>query len=162
MKVGKGLLEGLAVTADDYHGVLRVSGTPAAIQSLKSAVGLFDIEPASLHLQIQIDSPADKSGYEVSARIHNDQMWKTSDSTTDLTIGLKPRINDDGTVTIFTILQNAGGSTASVVRIHPDQPVSLVGPNQISKETWICPWIGEVTIDKLIPAPTVKLTLLSN
>ncbi len=88
------------LTADDVTGEIRAKGPTDQIRTIRQYIALFDVERRTVSFKLKIQSRIDKINYEVSAKILNMQEWKTSDSDTGIAVGITPRINDGGTVTM--------------------------------------------------------------
>jgi len=121
----------VTLSADDARGVILASGSSNGIKDVRSCVGLIDIARRKVSLRVSVDSDVDKESYELSAKILNGQMWKTSDADTGTSIAVTPRINNDGTVTLLVDCGTASVSVNHVVfRLKPGKSSSVsIGSN---------------------------------
>jgi len=94
----------ITLTADDRKGVVLVKGSKQAVQDAKGLLALFDVERVHVPIGLSIHSSIEKVDYAVTASILNQQEWTTSDSETGASVGISPRVNADGSVTLYIVL----------------------------------------------------------
>ncbi len=106
-------IEGLK--ADDARGCVIAPGTPSEVADVQQLVRLFDVARKRLSVKLDINSPQDKETYSVSAKIYNNDAWKSTFGESGLQLTIAPRINADGTVTTFLNMQEKGQPELSFV-----------------------------------------------
>ena len=94
----------VSLSADDRKGVVIVKGSSRAIQDAKNLLALFDVERVHVPISLSIHSNIEKIDYSVTAQILNQQQWTSSDSDTGVSVGVCPRVNADGSVTVYMVL----------------------------------------------------------
>ena len=151
----------VSLSADDPKGVIVAKGSANNIETIKTYLGLFDVERAKVSFKLTVESNEDKQSYEVSARILNNQEWKSSDSDTGISVSLTPRTTDDGTVTMFMASSTKDVAVSKVVfRLkHGESVAILLGKDSAlmqadrDKNGNFVKWSGKLGSPKL----TVKL-----
>jgi type II secretory pathway component GspD/PulD (secretin) len=116
---------GFKVVADDRKGVLRVTGTREQVNELQTFVSMFDIKLASVALQVNIDSEIDKAHFAATISGKTNTNHSISDGGTGVELSLTPKLNGDGTVTLFLKLEYEAKSASVVARVMPGQKLVL-------------------------------------
>lgn len=151
---------GVALTADDLRSIIVVEGNTRQVNAAEAAIKLFDVERKSLWLKIKITSKVDKSSYETTVKLGNNQLWTTSDSDSGSTITVKPSVAEDGKVQSQLIFETRGGSIESQIRLMPTKGTKLRGASECTEVQMYLPFFGTVSIVNSLPAPEVEITLL--
>jgi type II secretory pathway component GspD/PulD (secretin) len=146
------------VQADDVKSVVIIDGSQEDVAQLKTYVNIFDVLPRRVSVSVKVESPLDKISYQATANIRNQQEWRTSDDETGISIAIRPRINDDNTVTLMVELGKPGIPTIKTVfreKIKVDQ-ILTVGSSTSQKTTEHQD--GTITIRSTqIPVPRVTI-----
>jgi len=123
----------VTLSTDDAKGTILAKGNTRGIGWVRSYVELVDVARRQVSFSVSIDSEVDKQSYEVSAKILNDQEWKTSDGDTGVVLSLRPRVNDDGTTTFFGKFEaNLEKATQVVFRLRSGASTTLsIGKNSL-------------------------------
>ncbi|MBN9500666.1 MAG: hypothetical protein BGO01_07275 [Armatimonadetes bacterium 55-13] len=121
-----------SVKADDIHSTLIVEGIPESIKALRDVVALFDVQPRTIKAEFQLVVPLEKYDSKSSAVLRNNSTWKLDDSTARIKVAVTPRLNEDGTITVFIKADGDGESYSMVVRLKQGQEteIALDGLNE--------------------------------
>ncbi len=128
-------LHGAKIEADDAAGSLSITGNADSVKEVRDIAKLIDVPRKTVAIKVTVDSEMDKETYQVSTKIYDMQMWKTSDSDTGVTVAIKPRINDDGSTTLFLVYGLEGANSVSAtVRMKSRESKSFTLGAKVSKE----------------------------
>jgi len=146
------------VTADDARGVLRVEGDADAVREVRRLVQLVDRERERLRVRLQVRSPQDRLDYEVTARLYEGQMWRSSDGMLGITVAMTPRIDVDGTATFRLLVIHEGGSQEMTLRLRAgkEYPITLGAKQSLSIQATDK---GEITGSSLKASPAPQISL---
>lgn len=92
--------------ANDPEGTVTLVGTASGISEIKTRINLFDVEARKVDLDLKVVSPIDHAEWKAKLTITNNRSWTGTDESTGVELKLQPRINDDGTVTVFVESKN--------------------------------------------------------
>jgi hypothetical protein len=121
-----GIMPSTAVlTADDERGVLHVRAGKEIVSQVRTYVGLFDVRPRRIRLRVETDSPIDRETSSVEAVVANNRPFRFVDATTSTEVATAPRLNDDGTVTLFIEASYQGSVVSIIGRCRPGQPFTF-------------------------------------
>ena len=115
------------VDARDLEGAIVLRGPAEEIKSLRHLVPLFDVQNRLVRFDYSVSSPIDKLEYSGSILVPNNESHSFSETGTGLQMTLKPRINDDDTITIFVTCVLRGKSSQVVIRISRGESIYLKG-----------------------------------
>lgn len=102
----------------DADGKIRLQGPPQARKDMEAFIHMFDVKPKSVVLSIRVESKIDKIDYRLELEVQNQVKFDFSEETTGVSVGIKPRINGDGTIT-FSLSYGFNRETyGSIVRMH--------------------------------------------
>jgi type II secretory pathway component GspD/PulD (secretin) len=128
-------LRAAQLEADDAKGVVSIQGSQDNVQEVRQYAKLIDHPRRKLSVKVTVDSEADKESYQVSAKIMENQKWKTSDGDTGVTVAVQPRINADRTITMFLVCERAGSnSVQETLRVKAGTSRTFTIGSQVSKE----------------------------
>ena len=109
---------GCKVEALDESGKIRLRGDARWRQDAVSYIHMFDVKPQIVELAVRVESQIDKTDYRLKLEVPNEQQFSFSENATGLDVTVLPRINGDGTITMF-VTANLKGSekVQTVVRL---------------------------------------------
>ncbi|MGV3617622.1 MAG: secretin N-terminal domain-containing protein [Fimbriimonas sp.] len=110
------------VTADDEKGVLHVRAGKEIVEQVRTYVSAFDVKPRRVRIKVETDSPIDREQGNVEAVIANNRPFSFTDASTGVSLKLAPRVNDDGTITMFIESTYQESTVTLVVRCQPNKP----------------------------------------
>lgn len=91
--------------ADDLAGKLILTGSPAEVAEMKTRISLFDIKPRKVGVDMRVESQLDHAEWSANLTMTNNRSWTGSDEGTSAELKISPRLNDDGTLTLFINLK---------------------------------------------------------
>jgi len=147
-----------SMDADDSKGSVTVSGSPEMVKEFRDLAKLIDIPRKRLSIKVTVDSEVDKESYQVSAKIWNNQKWKTSDGDTGITVAVEPRLSDHNTVTLMVVCGHDGvSSIQETFRMKFGTSRTLTLGSQISRMAHQQP-DGSYKF-KIVSVPEPKITI---
>lgn len=117
--------KGVTLVAHDTTGKLSIEGPPSAVADVKQIIALLDIEPRQLDLSYELDSKVDHQHSKTQTNVKNNSTWSTTDGVTGITVEVRPRINDDGTISCFISASRSSQQVAFVTRLKNGQTLAL-------------------------------------
>lgn len=126
----KGLaVEGVSMTASDLDGTITLVGSNSAIAEAKSRLSLFDNSPRKVCLKLLVESPFDHADWKANLEVSNNSSWSGKDERTGTAIALRPRLNDDDSVTmILDVMTDDGPAATLVFRSKLNEPYVIGFP----------------------------------
>jgi hypothetical protein len=104
--------EGMSVSYDDERSVIiLVSSNRQQVQEVRNAIALFDVAKLKLATQVNLKSPLDKFTTSATIEMTNNLPWTMSQPSLGIELTLTPRVNGDGTVTIFAEVKESEPAT---------------------------------------------------
>jgi type II secretory pathway component GspD/PulD (secretin) len=148
------------VEADDAKGSILVYGNSKTVQEVRDIAKLIDVPRKKLSIKVTVDSEADKESYQVSAKIWNNQKWKTGDGDTGITVAVQPRISEGNNVTMMVICGREGStSVQEVFRMKMGSSRTITLGSQVSKILRQGS-DGQFNLEqKAVPEPKVTITV---
>jgi len=117
---------GAKVVANDEKSTLTLTGSATDINEIRTRIGLFDVKPQMVSLNLCVASPIDHAEWKASLTLSGNRKWTGSDESTGATLIIVPRRNDDGTITLVVEARTREqAKIQSVVRLKIDESVSL-------------------------------------
>lgn len=118
---------------DDRAGTLTLVGPTADIAEIRARLALFDTAPRRLRVAVQAESPIDHAAWKAEVELANNVAWSGSDDATGVRLRVTPRINADGTCTLYVKAESNDASALDVVfRVKAGETkeftLPLVGP----------------------------------
>ncbi len=148
----------VTVTPLDERGTIRLFGDQEDVAVLKRSIEMMDVRPKDLRLRIQVESPLDKVDYDVIAHLRNNQMWKMTDGDTGVTVGVQPRLDDAGILTIMLQLGDAVNGQTSMIRLKPGETAKVQLSNQRKAAYVELPDGSVLKSEQVLPGSIVRLT----
>jgi len=115
----------LGIQANDEAGTLTLCGSLADISQMKMRINLFDVEAKKVDLDLKVVSPVDHAEWKAQLTMMNNRPWTGNDDATGVELKVVPRLNDDGTVTVFLDAKNADHHVNMVFRSKLNETVIL-------------------------------------
>ena len=84
------------------------------LESLRDVIRFFDVKPKSVTVQLKCKSEEDGLTFNSEATIENNTTWNCKWDAMQESTSIKPRVNDDGTITL-NVAYNYKGATGSLV-----------------------------------------------
>jgi hypothetical protein len=118
--------KGVTLMARDSEGILVVEGTKEQIEELKRYIALVDVAPAQVQLDIQVSCPTINFENDTKTTVYNNHAWQMRDERADMDLTIAPRVNDDGTLTIFVKVADLADRVKTIVmRVKPSETIHL-------------------------------------
>jgi hypothetical protein len=110
--------KGCRIEARDLESKIRLYGPADSRKALENYIGMFDVKPQTVSLSIRVESKVDKTDYRLGLEVPNGETFNFTESATGLRVGVQPRINGDGTFTLFVSYGFAGKTYKEAVRVR--------------------------------------------
>ena len=105
----------------DAEGKIRLHGPADVRQQMETYVRMFDVKPLQVAFSVQVESKIDKLDYHLDLDVPNTEEFNFTESTTGLKVGIQPRVNGDGTVTLYVAYGLDKKTIHTVVRLKQKQ-----------------------------------------
>ena len=118
--------KGVKLVARDSDGILVVDGSVEQIQELKRYIALVDVDPAQVEMDIQVTCPTINFANSTRTTVYNNNAWQMRDERADMALTIAPRVNDDGTITIFVKVADLADRIRTIaIRLKPTETIHL-------------------------------------
>lgn len=126
MKLGHDLIpDGVEASANDETGTITFKGPEKHVKYIEQTVRLFDVAPRLVNVSYSVDSAIDKIKYEGAVSVANNAVYTFTETEANIKVQIKPRVNDDGTVTLAVTCTLNGVETAVVMRMQEGRDLIL-------------------------------------
>jgi hypothetical protein len=95
-------LSPVGIKADDERGLLVATGVKEDVDMMRALINLFDVRPASIKLRIDAVAPIDHLDFSSTFTLQTTKPLVITEGDSGLTLRLSTRLNEDGTVTIYS------------------------------------------------------------
>ena len=117
--------EGVTVRADDNRSLLTIDGPDKGVKELVRFLQTLDTKPMTVRIDVDLACGADKYSVHSTLEVANNATQTMTDGVLGLGITLTPRINDDGTVTVYVAVNGTDSRVQAVVRVKADSPETI-------------------------------------
>jgi hypothetical protein len=94
-----------------------LDGPKAYLDTVADMIHFFDVKPQQVTLEIRCSSSEDGLKYSSQATIENQTTWDCKWDAMQESTSIKPRINNDGTITLLVDVEFRGTKTGTVLRL---------------------------------------------
>lgn len=124
----KRLAPAFDLSADDTKNVIVALGPAKSLEDLKRLVALFDVAPMRLRLKVRIEVP--RFGFDSTSTVTqgNNQQHLFSEPAAGFEASILPRLNDDGTVTLFVATDHRGRRDKATWKLKVGEAVRVSAP----------------------------------
>lgn len=118
------------VAANDPEKVVVLQGSVEDLVNVREIVKLLDVARPMLRVKMHIEAAGDR-GYDVTTSVHSSKKWSMTDEDTGLAIGLIPRVNEKGEITLMVSMNYPGGSRDQKIRLKNGEKYTIdLGTNK--------------------------------
>lgn len=139
------------VRPDFEKNALLLDGPKEQVEDFRQVLALFDTVPRMLELTCTLIAPIEGTSFETTAKIEDGTTWTAAADSAQTTLKLKPRINDDGTITLAVLVELQNRSTSFVLRLKDGETGQLAIEPQRFK-------VGSTETTVLHIDPNLRLT----
>jgi hypothetical protein len=143
IKLTKDVLGPCDVKPLDEQGMIRITGPADERQALVNWISVFDVKPVPVTLAVTVASKIDKVDYRLTLTVANNETFTFTETTTGVQTTFTPRINGDGTITLYSQLALGTNRLKVVDRVKAGQFVILrldgVGDTRVSSSKLVDP-----------------------
>lgn len=105
------------IRPDFEKNALLLDGPKDKVEDFRQILALFDTAPRLVELTCTLLAPIEGTTFETTAKIEEGTTWTAAADSAQTTLKVKPRINDDGTVTLALSVELQNRSTSFVLRL---------------------------------------------
>jgi hypothetical protein len=124
-RMEKDILGPCEVKPLDEQGMIRITGPTGERQELVNWISLFDVKPIPVTIAVTVASQIDKVDYHLTLVVANNDTFTFTETTTGVQTTLTPRINGDGSITLYSQLGLGTNRLKVVDRVKAGQHVIL-------------------------------------
>jgi hypothetical protein len=117
----------------DKESKVRIVGPSNARRELVNWIKLFDVKPVTVCLAVQVVSKIDKVDYRLNLSVRNNETFSFTESSTGVRVALMPRLNGDGTVTLYSTLSCGSFKYEGTVRMKQGQFATVLTEGPLGK-----------------------------
>ncbi|HZH98368.1 MAG TPA: hypothetical protein VEX38_05305 [Fimbriimonadaceae bacterium] len=114
---------GVTLLADDAKGTLDVQGPEEAVRGVVRVLSEFDVQPILISAVLDFSNRVHRA--RTVTEISNNSKWQITDAATGVVLSIKPRLNQDRTITAEIEIESEGAKQRMMVRSRVGQELKL-------------------------------------
>jgi hypothetical protein len=119
----------LKVKAEDEKGVITLDGPKEKVEEMAWMISAFDVQARQMDVTVDVRSPIDKFEARTRTILSNNAEWSQTTGEIGLTLKVTPRVNDDGSTTLFIDATMGLRQLHAAIRSKTDGVVAIsMGP----------------------------------
>jgi len=122
-------MTGVTVKADVVHNRLVLDGPEDKLSVIQQTVAFFDVVPRKINISVDCASAYEGLSFASQATIDNQTTWQSNWDELKEVADVRPRINEDGTVTIYLQVTYQGRKSSAVGRVKNGAAFTFVAPS---------------------------------
>lgn len=119
------LPEGVTAKADDPSGTLIFDGPKKTLKEIDGLVAMFDVAPRKVSALLTVSCPMDSYASKTDSELTSGSLWTMQDERAGVTVSIRPRVNQDGSVTAAIHLLYGKRQEDVVIRLHPKHSLRI-------------------------------------